>query len=240
MLVYLNSITGVADAIISMYMSKRTWTPELNKDILDTCSRVFKQDGTLREYITTDDFNKYQDCIGKLFKFGRKHITMLRYIDFSCTVEGLHRGAQDDFDSHAKRLENRIIRSSTRLATFDNEMSDYYKGKIIPLDSACLHLSIDLPQSIIVDGITYVRAVNGYVAEEYRDNKDVLRGLYMLSIPSNFIYKCNLTEFAHIVKERDINSNANPELKDMVEITLKEIQKVFPIYTREYCYSIVN
>ena len=33
MKVYLNEITGMADALVSMYMSKRTWTPELDKEI---------------------------------------------------------------------------------------------------------------------------------------------------------------------------------------------------------------
>ncbi len=58
---------------------------------------------------------------------------MGRFLDFSFTVYNLHRAGQDDLDSHAKRMENRIIRSSTRLADFAaGEMSDYYKGQDHP------------------------------------------------------------------------------------------------------------
>ena len=31
--VTVNSITGFEDAFVAMYMSKRTWTPELDKEI---------------------------------------------------------------------------------------------------------------------------------------------------------------------------------------------------------------
>ena len=240
MKIYLNSITGVQDAIISMFMSKRSWTPELNEIIITTCNRVFNRNGFWYEAVDAQDLSVVNNWLEKLFKFGRKHITMLRYIDISVTVEGLHRGAQDDFDSHAKRLDNRIIRSSTRLARFENEKSDYYQGKILTTDEACNYLNIDLPNSIIVNDKKYLKVINGYVLEENLNDKDILRGLYMLSIPSNNIFKCNLTEWSHIVKERDINSNANPELKEMIELTLADIQKIFKQYTREYCYSIVN
>ena len=51
---------------------------------------------------------------------------MLDFVTISVTVEGIHRAGQDDWDAHAKRFDNRIIRSSTRLADFsEGEMSDY-------------------------------------------------------------------------------------------------------------------
>lgn len=238
--VHLNQITGLSDAIISMFMSKRNWSPELNDQIINVCTRVFDSRGFYRDDYSDEDFAKVQDWLEKLFRWGKKHITLLRYLDFSCTVEGLHRGAQDDFDSHAKRLENRIVRSSTRLAKFGNEKSDFYKGKILTTDEAAEMLDIKLPNSIVHEGTTYLKTINGYVAEEYADNKDVLRGLYMLSIPSNFVYKCNITEFAHIVKERDHKSNAAPELRDMIELTISKLNKIFPQLTHEYYYSICN
>ena len=60
---------------------------------------------------------------------------MLRFEDISVVVEGLHRGATDDLDSHAKRMDNRIIRSSTRLADYhEGEVSEWYEDKIITWD----------------------------------------------------------------------------------------------------------
>ena len=73
---------------------------------------------------------------------GRKHITVLRYIDISIMTEGLHRAGQDDIDAHARRFDNRIIRSSTRLAEFsDGEMSDY-----IPTDDEIANSLSKLPK----------------------------------------------------------------------------------------------
>ena len=40
MKVYLNEVTGLADALVSMYMSKRTWTRELEEEIRLDCSIV--------------------------------------------------------------------------------------------------------------------------------------------------------------------------------------------------------
>lgn len=246
MQVYLNNINGLSNAIISMFMSKRTWTPELNADIIRVCSKFYDEMGLPKTNIVPrkdnlEDQNKLNKWLASLFKFGQRHFTMLRFIDFSFTVEGIHRGAQDDFDSHAKRLDNRIIRSSTRLATFsDGEMSDYYKGKIYTTDDICKMQNIDLPDKVDINGETFIKTTNGYIREDLSNNKDIKRGLYMLSIPSNFIFMCNLTEFAHILKERDINSNANPELIYMIELVLNDLQKVFPQLTREYLYGIPN
>lgn len=245
MRVYLNRVSGIADAIVSLHMSKRTWTPELNEDIYKSCDKVFDRDGA---FYNTDIFSdkdmqvygKVNKWIDNLFKWGKMHPTLLRYIDFSCTVEGLHRGAQDDFDSHAKRLDNRIIRSSTRLATFDNEKSEFYQDKILTTDEFCKLANISIPDTFTHEGKTYVKTVNGFVEEQYKDNKDVKRGLYMLSIPSNFIFKCNITEWSHIVKERDCNSHAAPELKLMVEDICYKLQTIFPTLTKDYYYDIKN
>ena len=241
MKVYLNSITGIDDAIVTMYMSKRSWTREKEGRIRYVVSKVIDRNG---KYYDTQDkalYDEFQSMLSKLFKWGKRHITMLRYIDLSITVEGLHRGAQDDFDSHAKRLDNRIVRSSTRLATYGNEMSEWYKDKIYTTDEVCAFLDIELPNSFkSLEGITYVKTTNGYIREDLQDDKDVKRGLYMLSIPSNFIYKCNITEFAHIVKERDKNSSANPELKIMMELTIDKLCEWFGELDREFFYDIKN
>ena len=39
-----------------------------------------------------EDFNRWLDM---LLRMGRKHITVLRYIDISIMTEGIHRAGQD-------------------------------------------------------------------------------------------------------------------------------------------------
>lgn len=243
MKVYLNSIQGIPDAITSMFMSKRTWTRDKELEIRRVCNRVLDRTGRFQigPFSKDPDVIQYNEWLEKLCKWGREHITMLKFIDLSFTVEGLHRGGQDDWDSHAKRFDNRIIRSSTRLAKFSDEMSDYYKGKIVPTDEMAEFLGIDLPDRVIAqDGQPYVKTVNGYVREDLKEDKDVLRGLYMLSIPSNFIYKVNLAEFAHVVKERNANGHANPEVKQLCEESVKLLTEAQPMFTRELMLAIKN
>ena len=219
--VHLNRVDGIDDAIISMFLSKRTLTRELECEIrkeVCACSADFDSTNRTPKGCLCNVTDELQVWLNKLFKWGARHITMLRFIDLSFTVYDLHRGAQDDFDAHAMRLNNRIIRSSTRLANFQqNEMSDFYQGKIIPTDQALAILGITTPEEIEVDGVTYVRGVNGYIVKGHENDKDYKRGLYMLSIPSCFIFRVQLTEFAHIYRERNMSGTANPELKDAVE-----------------------
>lgn len=239
---YLNSIQGIPDAITSMFMSKRTWTRDKEQEIRDACDYVLDRTG--RFQINPDSKNErvvqYNKWLGSLTKWGTQHITMLKFIDLSVTVEGLHRAGQDDWDAHAKRFDNRIIRSSTRLARFGNEMSDFYKDKIVPTDMALDILNIDLPEKITKDGQTYVRNINGYVREDLFDDNDTRRGLYMLSIPSNFIFKVNLAEFAHVYKERNKNGHANPEVKECCEQIMDLITDAQPMFTRELMLAIKN
>ena len=37
--VYLNAVTGIDDAIVSMFMSHRSWTRELEQHIYEVCER---------------------------------------------------------------------------------------------------------------------------------------------------------------------------------------------------------
>lgn len=241
MKVYLNNITGIADALVTMYISKRTWTRDLEVGIRNLCSRVLDENGFYKkELVSTEDLAKFQSQFNILLKWGKKHITMLRFIDFSVTVEGLHRAGQDDFDSHAKRLENRILRSSTRLATFDDtEKSDWYKDKIIYPFEALEMIGANIPDSVVKDGEVFVRTDFGYIRKDLKDNKDAKRGLYPLAIPSTFTFKCNLTELAHIRKERDKNSTANPEVKQMMEELILQIYSYHSILG-EALYKIEN
>lgn len=243
--VYLNKITGIDDAIVSMYMSKRTWTRELEKKIRRAVYLCTNSKGAISTVHLSDASQELVELfnteLAKVCKWGKRHMTMLRFIDISVTVEGMHRAGQDDVDSHAMRFNNRIIRSSTRLAKFSvNEMSDYYRGKIIPTDVALAALGIVTPNELEYDGKKYVKTVNGYVQEGMENSKDVLRGLYMLSIPSNFIFKCQLTEWAHVYKERNKNGTANQEVKDFCEAVCDQLEAAVPYFTRELLEAIPN
>lgn len=240
MKVYVNEITGIADAIVSMFMSKRSWTREKEMEIREVCERVLTRQGKIVADASAEDLEKYNVWADSLVKWGWRHITMLRFIDISVTVEGLHRAGQDDWDSHAARFNNRIIRSSTRLASFGYEMSEWYQDKIIPTDAALSMLGIDAPEVIEHNGERYVKGINGYVKEEYKDNPDVKRGLYMLSIPSNFIFKVNLTEWAHVYKERNSKGSANPEVKICCEAIADQIGEFQPKFGRELFEKIKN
>lgn len=245
MQVYLNRVDGIDDAIVSMFLSKRTLTRDLEINIRDETYdnshmsyRVNGILGSLKEELSM----VMTDWLNKLFKWGVHHMTMLRFVDLSFSVYGLHRAGQDDMDAHAMRMNNRIIRSSTRLADFKHgEVSDYYKGKIIPTDVALAYMGITTPDEIEYDGNTYVRAVNGYILKGMENKKDVKRGLYMLSIPSDFIFRIQLTEFAHIFKERNEKGTANPEVKQAVETMAAQLEEATHGYvTRELLMAIPN
>ena len=239
--VTVNSITGFEDAFVAMYMSKRTWTPELDKDIRSTCDAVLDRNGRIIKDCDAESLNKFNKWLEMLLRMGRKHITVLRYIDISIMTEGMHRGGQDDIDAHARRFDNRIIRSSTRLAEFsDGEMSDYYRGKIIPTDEAMKILNIDIADSFEFMGRIYHKSPNGYIKDEFQNDKDVKRGLYMLSIPSNFISKINLCEWGHVFGERNEDGGANPEVKEWAERGMKQITDMHHQITRDYVLSIKN
>lgn len=242
--VFLNRIDGIDDAIISMFLSKRTITRELELDVrnetLAHSNLAF--DGKTPFGALNGMSETLNDWLKRLFKWGVRHYTMLRFIDLSFTVYGLHRAGQDDLDSHAMRMQNRIIRSSTRLADFSRgEMSSYYQGKIIPTDVALAVLGITTPDEIEYEGQTYVRATNGYILKGMEDSKDVKRGLYMLSIPSNFIFRITLTEFAHVFKERNNDGTANPEVKQAVESMTSQLNSAtLGFVSRELLTAIRN
>ena len=169
---YVNEISGIADAIVSMFMSRRSWTREKEMEIRDVCERVLIRQGKIVDGAAPEDMARYDKWMDSLVKWGWQHVTMLRYIDISVTVEGLHRAGQDDWDSHAARFGNRIIRSSTRLANFGYEMSDWYQDKIIPTDSALALLGIEAPEVIERDGERFVKTINGcllYTSPSPRD-----------------------------------------------------------------------
>lgn len=226
--VYLNRMDGWDDAILTMFYSKRTITRDFEKQVRSAVYATTRQNpanGVVGAFIDSKEWPNVESWLKTLFKWMPHHITMGRFLDLSFTVYGMHRAGQDDWDAHAQRYNNRIIRASTRLADFQGgEMSEYYDGKILPTDVALAALGIITPDEIEYEGNTYVRAVNGYILKGMEDNKDVKRGLYMLSIPSNFIFKVDLTEFAHVYKERREDGTAAPEVKQACESMVDQLE----------------
>ena len=72
------SITGFYGAFVSMFMSKRTWTPELDKEIKEVCDSVLDNNGRLREEQDSENLEKFNKWLGMLLRMGKKHITVLR------------------------------------------------------------------------------------------------------------------------------------------------------------------
>lgn len=240
-----NSIKGYEDAIKGMYISKHSLTREMENEIDFVVRAATTYNGSVNNEADEECLDKFNRWLSSLVKWGKNHITLLRYIDISVSVYGLHRGGQDDWDAHAKRFDNRILRNSSRIGGIKDEshlqnMSDYYKDKVLTTDAALKVLGIDLPTEIEYDGELYVRAFNGYIVKGLENNPDVKRGLYNLGFPSDFIFKCNLTEFAHIYKERNAKSSANPEVKLCCEQIVDCIESMQSLFNRELLEGIRN
>ena len=74
--IYVNAITGIDDAIVSMYMSHRSWTRELELHIYEVCRKVLNHNGSLREYREDldDEFEEFHSWLAKLLKWGWRHM----------------------------------------------------------------------------------------------------------------------------------------------------------------------
>ena len=243
--VFLNSITGMEDGIATLYFSKRSWDPVKDNQLrMDWRSLQREFDGFSLSNEEKEGADRCEERIKTFCKYAWEHTAMLDFITISVCVEGMHRAGQDDWDAHAKRYDNRIIRSSTRLADFQpGEMSDWYKGKIIPTDIALGMMGVMIPDQIFVNDengnpISYVKATNGYIRQDLKDDRDVKRGLYMQSIPSNFIFKCNMAQWAHVYKLRNINTSAHPEGKELAETIQDLIEEQMPWFNREFIMSV--
>lgn len=237
--VKLLEINGLWAAIDSMYFSKRSWTSEKEDELKELYSKCYDHFGFFKPDCNKEDQEKFFKLLRPLLKWGVMHTTLLSFIDFTFSVEGLHRAGQDDWDSHAKRFDNRIVRSSTRLATFTNEeKSTYYKDKILTTEEVLDMFNYQLPNSIDVNGSTYVKTSGGYVLDGMQNDRDVTRGLNRLCIPSNFIFKVNAKELAHVIQQRDTNSHANPEVKTMTEEIKRLIERKYPFFNENFWYSV--
>ena len=272
MKVHLTNICGIPEAMSSLYLSKRTWTPEKQKEIQDTCAVILDRQGKLidieqirkhneeieqilscapmlhdkhqmkqrlREELISE--TQYQACkeqfdklMDKVIKYGVEygHTTLLRQIKLAFVVEGIHRGAQDDLDAHAKRMEGTPLRSSTRLASFsDGEKSDWYQGKILNAFEGLELAGVEIPDTVTTEDGVFKRVEFGYINEKYfgtPEEQDVKRGVYPLSIPSNIMFSVQYPELGHIIQHRDSTSHAHPELRDAAELMKEEVTKAVP------------
>ena len=263
-------ITGYDDMVRSIFITNKKYNDELDTRI-NKCERIRQKLFDTKHTVSPDllddandreDYEWYRNKIEIAFKIacgslyekadgeGRIlpeqvqlcHSTIGRFLDISCVVDGLHRGATDDFDAHAKRLESRIVRRSTRTTSpNDIELSDWYKGKVIPfgdLDGKTVsevksiteseEVTINLPDIIIYDNRVYRKSRFGYVADEFKDNYDVLRGLTPLGMSNLFTFKCNVTEWAHITRLRRSGTHAAPELQQMIDKINTKLREIEP------------
>ena len=230
MKVHIYSVTGVEDAIQSMYMSKRTWTPELQEAIRRICEHNLTRNG--KEINNTYLKDEYTHELGKVIKYGvdHGHTTLLRFIDITYVVEGMHRAGQDDWDSHARRMDNRIVRASTRLGSFgDGEKSTYYEDKIMYPMEALERYGLTLPDMIMKDCEPYDRTDFGYIKRSVAKVQDVKRGLYPMAIPSDFIFKVQYPEMGHIYQHRNMDSTAHPEVKELAEACREALREFAPV-----------
>ena len=241
-------ISGWDGAIRSFYMSLNNYTPDLEMEIrlgqfyeeqnnaIDEANALGLTDSPLygAKKMENDVTEWWEEQKRKLIKFGNKHITLLKFLDITMTVQGLHRGAQDDFDAHAARFNSRIIRTSTRTKNNEQliELSDFYKGKILPFQD--LDKALDLPRFVEHDGTMYLKTSLGYINKAYIGDKDVRRGLIPLAVSSNFTVKVQAMEYCHVVRERNMDGNAHIELKQLIEQSIPMITAQVPEFTREW------
>ena len=242
----LMEVRGLADACLALKMSRRSYTQEYENKLRDAIrfctyekTGFFYKEATMAK--ENGDYVWLVNELNKVAKWGAGvgvdtsidagHETILRFIDFSIHVEGLHRGAMDDFDAHAMRMNNRIVRSSTRGngAYNANEMSDWYKDKIVTagyIDS----VNGSASDTITIDGEVYVNVGDGYIRKDLAQNGDAQRGLYRLSIPMDCICKINLHDMRHIYMRRNKYTHASPELAYGIEMLADQIEEALPCH----------
>lgn len=94
-------------------------------------------------------------------------------------------------------------------------MSDWYKDKIIyPKEDNDFHVK-DLNK--------FISTNFGFVREDLKEDKDVLRGLVPLAVPQNNINCISFRELRYIYYRRGEHTTAAPELKLMMEELKKDL-----------------
>lgn len=244
MAIKLTEVTGIPHALDALRQSKRHANYDAYMEDVSFYRRVTDIHGFFypSEVLSSDQHDKIKNDLSRLAKYGAGvdqgdngswldagHETLLRYIDFTFEVSDLHRGAMDDLDSHAKRFENRIVRSSTRLGRYaQGEVSPWYKDKIMSTEDMLTVLGTNIPTETVVDGIEYVKSTNGYVRKDMAEDNDVLRGNYPLAIPMSAIMRINFVDLRHVYMRRNKYTHANPELRENIESLADQIEAAIP------------
>ena len=83
MKVELKRISSVADGLETLYMSKRSFNEEIREKIARWDVEFFDRYGRMLIKPENPDYEEFMKAVNSLFKWGQKHITMLRYIDIS-------------------------------------------------------------------------------------------------------------------------------------------------------------
>lgn len=235
MKVNIAKISGLDDAMVALLYSKRTVTPEMVKRTRALVAQCTDENGFLRPFNTVDERLRvaFVDLVDKLMKYGvgHGHATLLSFIDITVEIWGLHRAGQDDWDAHAYRFHNRIVRNSTRLAKFEgNEKSGYYADKVRTTDEIIQEES--LPPTIMnkQTGQIFVRVAGlGYVLQGHEKDQDIIRGMYRLMIPCNSITKVDYRQLRHIYSVRNAQGHAHPEVQKVAELIRAELMSKMPM-----------
>lgn len=238
-MIKVKEIRGLADAILSLKFSKRTYTEEIDQQIRALVHECTDMNGFVEP--NADPMKCHQLLIemNKLAKWGAGvnqsaaidagHETILRFIDVTFVISDVSYGTMADLDSHAMRMNNRIVRSSSRLAQYDvGELSEWYSTNIIPFTEV-LESHNELPDVITSNEKKFYRTPYGYIEETVEvSDLDVRRGLYPIAIPMSAICKVNLFDLRHIYMRRNKYTNATPELKNNIEDLADQIEKALP------------
>lgn len=158
------------------------------------------------------------------------HETILRYIDLSFVGENLGYGTVADLDSHVARMNNRMIRSSSRIAKYDqDERSEWYVGRICSIEDMLETFGKSAPNSFVnSEGKVFIKTPNGYVVEGEETDGDARRGNYPLCIPMQCIFNVNLYDLRHIYMRRNKYTHATPELKNAIEDLADQVEQAIP------------
>lgn len=246
-------IAGIDDAIISLFMSKRSYTCGKADNIRQIVAGYSDSAGFIHfPGNDTAETIQLRDWLSKITKYGaqlgykQNHETILKFIDFTVETISLHKAGMGDLDAHAQRMNNRIVRSSSRFAEFaSGEKSEFYRNKIMSVGEVISVLRenksvINLPETITIDGIDYRFNGFGYICKDCWNDKDVKRGTYMLSIPSDAIWKADFIGMKHIYAMRNKHTNAHPELRDGIEQLAAQIEQALPIVGKALSNEWIN
>lgn len=256
-------VRGLSTAIAALKVSKRHYNLEDHLELIDTERIVTDARGFIQSFPDDEAKQKlrthFLSNLDKVAKWGAGvdiddyldagHDTLLRYIDLTFVTVGLHRGAQDDLDAHAKRFDSRIVRSSTRGTAnfYNNELSEWYQGKVKTVHDALRDNNITIPSHYTdANGESWDYRNCGYVNSKFSDTEninDYSRGCYPLGIPSDAIWKINLYDLRHVYKRRNKYTKASPELKLAMETLADQVETAIPcnlgkLVRYDYAYDL--